>query len=659
LNRLRSTPGHFRFLVPASVIVASVFILIGAAQIPRQRVSSVEDWTHHHLLYSRPSTWATAWKLQQEPRYWQQKIRRGEMNEPRAVSNSRATFDDREAIEARRFENSANDGPGADWARDPLRFRGGPWHGPERAVSFERDWGTSLGAGGSTGVPVNGTTWFPVYPAKFSFDTTATPDCTKDFVVFPTNRPGVTNGQASIVAYNKLYSGTPTASALCGVATPSVYWVYNTNFNATGGATTGTIATSPILSVDGTKVAFIENNGGAGAVLHLLKWNAGDGNAINKAVKPTITTAWTSCPATGACMISLTFANAGVDTGSSPFYDYMHDALYAGDDGGVLHKFINVFGITGATPSEVTTGGWPLTVNATFALNSPILDATSGNIFVDDSNGTLSYGRETFSTIGTCKTGTVPCLGSTTVNAAQTHSLIDPPIVDSSTQKVFVFYGNYDGTNMAVVQSDTALSTKVFATTGSKLNQRHMHVGAFDNTYLAGTGNTGRLYVCGGSATGQPTLMRIGFNNSATTFANMTGTMNTTVDVTPMLTVVSTLTDVDCGPLTEFFNSSAAAASQDQLFFGVAGDSTSATCIAAGVGCIMSVNITNIPTTLTIGSSIPEIMGSSGIIVDNNSTSGQASSLYFSNQGNSTAAVSCGATTGVGCAIKVTQSGLN
>jgi hypothetical protein len=127
----------------------------------------------------------------------------------------------------------------------------------------------------------------------------------------------------------------------------------------------------------------------------------------------------------------------------------------------------------------------------------------------------------------------------------------------------------------------------------------------------------------------------------------------------PTLQVVSSLGAVDCGPFTEFFNSNAAAASQDQLFFGVAGDSTSATCIAAGVGCVMSVNITNIPTTLKIGSSIAEINGSSGIIVDNNSTSAQASSLYFSNQGNSTAAVPCGATTGVGCAVKVTQSGLN
>jgi hypothetical protein len=658
LNRLRSTPSYLRFLVPASVLVASVFILIGAAQIPRQRVSSVEDWTHHHLLYSRPSTWATAWKVQQEPRYWQQKIRRGEMNEPRAVSNSRATFDDREAIEARRFESSANDGPGADWARDPFRFRGGPWHGPERAVSFERDWGTSLGAGGSTGVPVNGTTWFPVYPAKFSFDTTATPDCTKDFVVFPTNLAGKST-QASIVAYNKLYSNTAGTGFCTGATGPAVYWSYNTNLNATGGKTTGTVATSPILSVDGTKVAFIENNGGAGAILHLLKWNANDGGAIGTAVNPTTTTSWTLCPATGACMISITFANASADTGSSPFYDYTHDALYVGDDVSALHKFVNVFGITGAAPSEVTTSPWPFDIDAANALNSPVLDGASGNIFVDDLNGTLSYVRETFSTVGTCKTGSPPCIGSTTVVPSQIHSLIDAPIVDSSTQKVFVFYANYDGTNMAVVQSDTALSANVPTLTGSKLNQRHMHAGAFDNTYLSGSGNTGRLYLCGGSGTGQPTLMRVGFNNTATTFPNKTGTMNTTVDATVTLEVVSTVGNVDCGPLTEFFNANAPAASQDQLFFGVAGDSTSATCIAAGVGCVMSVNITNIPGALTIGPSIPEIMGASGIIVDNNSTSAQASSLYFSNQGNSTTALKCGTTTGVGCAIKVTQSGLN
>ncbi|HEY2821582.1 MAG TPA: hypothetical protein VGJ06_11125 [Candidatus Acidoferrum sp.] len=670
MNRPSSTLSHryLGSLFPAIVLIAAVFILIGAAQLPRPHISSIHDWTQHHLIYSQPSTWVSAWRAQQDPRYWQQKIRRGEMNQLRASdpNESRLEAESRIAAESRRWERPEDDGPNPDWAHNPFRFHGPTgWHPHLREVPMERDWGTSLGAGGSTGVPVAGTTWFPVYPAKFTFNTASTPDCTNDFVVFPTNLSGSTT-KASIIAYNKLYSA-PTGTTLCSSTAPAVYWSYNTNHNATGGATTGTIATSPILSLDGTKVAFIENDGGSGAILHLLKWKAGDGGAINTAANPTTAASWTACPATGACMISITFANTNTDTGSSPFYDYTHDALYVGDDLAVLHKFVNVFGINGATPSEVTTGGWPFTIDTAVtpnpALSSPVLDGASGNIFVDDLNGTLTYVRETFSTVGTCKTGSPPCIGSTTVVPAQVHSIIDAPIVDSSTQKVFVFYANYDGNNMAVVQSDTALSAKVPTLAGSKLNQRHMHAGAFDNTYLGGTGNTGRLYVCGGSATGQPTLMRVGFNNTAPTFPNATGTMNTTVDATPTLQVVSSLNNVDCGPLTEFFNSNAAAASQDQLFFGVAGDSTSATCIAAGVGCVMSVNITNIPAALTMGSSIPEIMGPSGIIVDNNSTSAQASSLYFSNQGNSTNAIKCGpatgGTVGVGCAVKVTQAGLN
>jgi hypothetical protein len=51
--------------------------------------------------------------------------------------------------------------------------------------------------------------------------------------------------------------------------------------------------------------------------------------------------------------------------------------------------------------------------------------------------------------------------------------------------------------------------------------------------------------------------------------------------------------------------------------------------------------------------------------VDNNAnttTFPQASSLYFSNQGNATLTVPCGnflLVGAVGCAVKVTQSGLN
>ncbi|HEY1924185.1 MAG TPA: hypothetical protein VGG58_02960, partial [Candidatus Acidoferrum sp.] len=154
MNRLRSTSSPFGFFLSAAALVASVFILIGAAQIPRAHLSSVSDWTHHHVVYSQPTTWVSAWKMQQEPRYWQQKIRRGEMNE------------------ARRSERFDGFGPGADWARDRFHFPGPTppgWFMHRREVPMERDWAQSLGVGGSVGVPLPtpaSTTWYPVYPAK-------------------------------------------------------------------------------------------------------------------------------------------------------------------------------------------------------------------------------------------------------------------------------------------------------------------------------------------------------------------------------------------------------------------------------------------------------------------------------------------------------------
>jgi hypothetical protein len=650
VNRLRFTPSRFVVFLSAAVLIASFVILIGAAQIPRPHISLVHDWTHQHLVYSQPTTWVSAWKMQQEPRYWQQKIRRGEIQH----ESERATR--------------------GEWARDFFRFPGtNPpgwgWHEHPREAPMERDWAQSLGKVGanvgSVGVPINGTTWYPVYPAKFSFDVNATPDCTNDYVVFPTNLTGATGGQASIIAYDKLYSGT--APSFCNSTTPAVYWSYNTNFNAAGTATTGTIATSPILSADGKKVAFIENNGGAGGVLHLLRWNAGDGGAVNTAIKPTIATSWTACPTTGACMISITFANTNADTASSPFYDYARDSLYAGDDQGVLHKFVNVFGLTGATPSE-STSGWPINVEPTmpFVLTSPVLDGTSGNIFVADANGTVTYVRETFSSAGACAAGSPPCIGSKTLPPASSHVITDAPLVDPVTEKIFVFMSNYDNTNAAVIQSDTTLSTSVNATLGTKGLNHHLHVGAFDNAYLTGNGSAGRLYACASSATSLPTLQRIGFTNSGRTpaspFANPIGTMNGAIDTTPTLQVASMA--VECAPLTEFFNTNAPAATQDQIFFGVTDHGVGAAC-SATVGCVMTVNITGNPATLTVASSIAEIGGPSGIIVDNNASTTpvtgtpQSSSLYFSNQGPSTAGAPCGTlAAGTGCAVKVTQAAL-
>ena len=55
------------------------------------------------------------------------------------------------------------------------------------------------------------------------------------------------------------------------------------------------------------------------------------------------------------------------------FYDYARDAIYVGDDNGVLHKIINAFGVAGATPCELTTGNWPITRRTGRILTSPTL----------------------------------------------------------------------------------------------------------------------------------------------------------------------------------------------------------------------------------------------------------------------------------------------
>ena len=83
----------------------------------------------------------------------------------------------------------------------------------------------------------------------------------------------------------------------------------------------------------------------------------------------------------------------------------------------------------------------------------------------------------------------------------------------------------------------------------------------------------------------------------------------------------------------------------------------------------MSIDVTGNPTwppaAITNAVSLPtNVAGAtSGIVVDNTSTSAQASSIYFSLGANSTGAgpglPSCDTTPGVGCAVKLTQSGLN
>ena len=225
----------FRLAVSLTVLVTVGWVLTGQAAKPvKHRTSLPTDWSHQHLIFSHPSTPERAARANADVRYRQQVQRR----EQALALTTRSEDAVLANIRRRRLTHQAT------------------------TKNFKRDWSENLGSGASAGAGN--------YPAKYSFDTTtafcdgALPPNQPDFVVYstgPAAAPPAT--QASIVAYDNLYQG-------CGGATPLLYWAYNTG---------GEILTSPVLSLDGTQVAFVQTTGGAPGVasLVILKWHKGDG----------------------------------------------------------------------------------------------------------------------------------------------------------------------------------------------------------------------------------------------------------------------------------------------------------------------------------------------------------------------------------------------
>ena len=124
------------------------------------------DWSHHHLIFSKPATAEQAKRVQQDPRYWQQMARQ-----------SPATLREAETGSALVPELQLR-------SKAVLRER----------AKIKKDWSADLGSGASVGARN--------YPAKYSFKgTTANCDGSSqpDFVVYGTGVAG-SSGQASILA---------------------------------------------------------------------------------------------------------------------------------------------------------------------------------------------------------------------------------------------------------------------------------------------------------------------------------------------------------------------------------------------------------------------------------------------------------------------------
>ena len=591
-----------RFGVAILAILAVAAGLSGRAS-DHVRISLVTDWTHRHVIFSTPQTFEQALRVQRDPRYVQQWVRRHvHPSLPGGATTNDATAAGRQTL------------PGAGISGDVQKGS----HG---------DWSVSLGAGATMNANA--------FPAKFSFDV-STASCASDYVVYTTKLAGA--AALSIVGFNNLYAGT--GGACVG---PTTMFAYHTRTNG------GTTSTSPVLSFDGTQIAYIEGGGGT-AALHILRPVAGQGTIAAPAAVGTAAVtgaAYVTCKAgAGSCLLSLTFNGSREDTGSAPFVNYDTDTLYVGDNTGHLHKFTGVFS---GTPAEVTAGGWPIAQFATgIAMTSPVYDSSSNNIYSGGSNGRLRFVRETTSTVGTCVSGVPPCVGANLLNIGGNHPVTDAPIVDSTHNTVFAFVGS-DGNatpRAGVWQLPTSLAGFIEAFVGPTAGNP-LYSGTFDDTYLEGANPfAGFLYVCGvGNSSGtanRAVLYRIGFNNA--------GAMNRSPDVNT-LNLSANLTNPVCSPGTEIFNSNT---STDLLFFSVQNNGVPAAC--GGGGCVMSFNATSgFPAGIAAAASATG--GTSGIVIDNIAPTGQASSVYYITLANQACGI--GSPPNGGCAVKLTQANLN
>lgn len=585
-----------------------------ASPAPRPRhITSpqVQDWSNRHAIYSRTGT---AQALESARR------------DPRALS-SWAEYDRGSA--QRRLNAFA------------ARFRiTGPRRLPARTQPIQRDWSISLGTAGTAA---------GMFPAKFVFDVTAAPSCANDFVVFPVNTASSAT-QPGIVAFNNLYSGTGP-NGVCnrtakknvdtGVAA-EVYWSYQ--INSIGGAVT----TSPTISLDsaGAKVAFVESTNKA-AHFHVLAWKAGDGKGTNfqDVTGPAVPGIVATAPAAGSGkMTDLPFGSTtnGSDTLSSPFIDYANDVAYVGNDAGVLFRIKNVFCSTPscgtAQPTLDSTWGTSGAVTVCAgSLTGPVLDFNNSTIYVGCSDGKL-YAVTAAGVVASLTVGDGTTFGG----------IVDPPIVDSVSGFVYAVSGSASGAKAVLVQASVNLSSSVAAAIGEG-NQCDLHSATPNNAYFTSITSSGAMMFVGGVSSGTVTACTAGTNSGATvslygvTFNTTTGVMNATPSNTLGL---GGGPGYEFAPMTEFFNSTTG---KDWLFYSA---------IQANQTNVASSDITSgFPAAFT---AVKEGIGTSGIIVDNNSNSSQAASIYFNAlHQNAACTNNTNTASNGGCAVKLTQAGLN
>ena len=556
------------------------------------RMGQVVDWSTRHVLYPQGASHRALVLSQRDPRaYWNYlrivqaaNVARTQMDEAEPTQDTdtagRRSID---GVESNTAHHAADMPTGRILGRQPKKSQGN-----------QADWSVPLGLVGMAQ---------DMFPAKFSFDVNAAPDCTNDYVVFTINTVPNAN-QANIAAFNNLYSGSAGGTGICGAGTATPYWAYQVSNVA--------LPTSPIISLDGTKVAFVD--GASPAVFHVLTWTANDGTV--------------AAPSTPTHIVDVMLTTATTDTRSSPFMDYMNDVAYVGTDNGKLFKITGVFRGTPALAGSP----WPRRVGFSAPnLTGPVIDFSTGEIFLGSTDGNL-YGFTK---------GGAQFFPITIGSGGANGGLVDAPMVDAVNGYLYVTTGeDFTLPHATLTQIETADFNVLQATPIGDPGVAPIHSGTFNDAYFSAatnmTGTTSEwfFYACGVASGGTtPVLYRVGFDG--------TRIMNATADATNVS--LSANAGEQCSPITELNNG------VDRIFLGL---------LTATQVEFFDISTTTTPTLGGTGavSPVPEAGGTSGIIVDNVSPANQASSIYFSTLG---ASANCkvGGVNQV-CAVKLTQGAL-
>jgi hypothetical protein len=519
---------------------------------------------------------------------------------------------------------------------------------PRRRRRIRIDWAVSL---------ENGYVPADQFPAKYQFGI-GQENCNSDYLLLGVT---VTSGtQANLVGINNLYT---EAVPPCNSGSPWVAFAYNT-VTQTGGQ----IRTSPALSTDGTKVAFVESTSAASYfhVLVLPNPIPTPPSQAGSVLSPLTPTSCTN-PTTPGCMTTLTIESTATNSNSSPWVDYSSDTAYVGADNGSLYKITPVFG--GGAPALVNDpSNWPVAVSTNAyntVLTAPVVDDISGMIFLGDGEGYLysvkvaspgkTYAAQ--QTIGWAYDGTNDGSGKPGTGVVDSPIAVTDP-ANPTPDQVFAFTGcSYvQGIGGAISQLPATFTTGVptasntvdlgSATGKGDCTGKNVHAGAFDNAFWVNGSTSGHMMTCGfvnnGGAPSNPRMYFFPFASHVITSTGSSGF------------VVNNTKGDECSPLTEFYNGTT-----DRLFFGVGSsdgflESSTITSSLSTPSCVS-------PPTSSCVTAPNALGGTSGIVIDNLLSNG-GTNIYFSTLAvGSVNGQKCnvpGGSPNPYCAVKLTQSAL-